>query len=1104
MGRGNSRTRGSTWKRDEWFSWPVIERHEDPTGSEPGPQIPVHPLTSTAGVYLECSGAVPGHAMLVFCATVLLALFGPMRCDYTGDEPQPAVLKKEPSQATIGKNACLQVAPPCVTEADHFSLEALRHIHREMDDDQDGGIEVEESVEVGWTGRFSVVPGTVPSPLLDKRVDTPPVHNWTQEDVLCWLREFVELPQYENSFKELHVSGNTLPRIASNEPSFMSTYLKIQDQQHKHKLKLKALDVVLFGPPTSTYLHKRAHQEVFGPPHNWMKDLLLIVSVVMGIGGCLFAQAQNKASKEHISKMMKDLDSLQSAEQSLRDLQEQLEQAQEEKRTVAVEKQFLEAKMRDEIQGAQEEANRLHKLRKGAVSELSRLRYAEEELEQVRGALKKAELEMQASWSVPESLQLWLQLTHEVEVQYYNVKKQSAEQQLATAKDEAEKIKKKRSSVLGTLHVVHSSSLDQVDHKILEAKNALAEVTACLQERLHRWQQIEWLCEFPIMKNAGLPSLMATLYPDPNWMLLPRSAMSSYQIPAGVDDMEDSMPAVMPQIPVTVTPIKLSPRALVRSRRTSHIVQQPVILSPDPDLLIPIRAPIPRYGEEEGEHIIFPTLMKQECLETSSDAESIGSTIGRIYTGTELDTPPRRLYRKEMDRLSSSITRKVSFDEQEESPLRKISREELGDSLRVSPRKVLQDETPVMKTSREELAAPMDTLTSPVVTEEPEPVKISKSFPIEAPDALIRPSTQDKSDSLVELYSGMRPKEEGDLNMVSQRYMMFMERKDLSVDGFSRMVPRNEQDVQSGHAGPFADAEMDTTPKTMLSGETDVSMEAQTGSLAQDMSLETPSRQLSRDEFDVSVDVQMKIFRDSKRTSKDESSRKILQDELDLSMASDKGKLFRVVSMDSASRNRMHGKLDKSVESRRGMSLRDRRGDTAWKLSREDRDVAPERRRVFRDIRLESPGDTTTDKSQREILELPLESARRKISKEEFAVPDPGSSSQPDLTVSSPMLWAPPQEPLSRLVYDGILEKSYKNPLNAPGPVELSHAASLPSMSTFEGRSAHSENASPPESRSGEKSKKSSKLKNLFKKKKEKEKDKDLPGDRSQGGLQKL
>lgn len=36
---------------------------------------------------------------------------------------------------------------------------------------------------------------------------------------------------------------------------------------------------------------------------------------------------------------------------------------------------------------------------------------------------------------------------------------------------QAEKIKKKRSSVLGTLHVAHSSSLDHVDHKILEAKS---------------------------------------------------------------------------------------------------------------------------------------------------------------------------------------------------------------------------------------------------------------------------------------------------------------------------------------------------------------------------------------------------------------------------------------------------------------------------------------------------------------------------------------------------------------------------------------------------------------------------------------------------------
>lgn len=53
-------------------------------------------------------------------------------------------------------------------------------------------------------------------------------------------------------------------------------------------------------------------------------------------------------------------------------------------------------------------------------------------------ALKKAEkeFELRSNWSVPEALQKWLQLTHEVEVQYYNIKRQHAEMQLTIAKDE--------------------------------------------------------------------------------------------------------------------------------------------------------------------------------------------------------------------------------------------------------------------------------------------------------------------------------------------------------------------------------------------------------------------------------------------------------------------------------------------------------------------------------------------------------------------------------------------------------------------------------------------------------------------------------------------
>ncbi|XP_034404788.1 stromal interaction molecule 1a isoform X3 [Cyclopterus lumpus] len=254
--------------------------------------------------------------------------------------------------------------------------------------------------------------------------------------------------------------------------------------------------------------------------HSHLKDFMLVVSIVIGMGGCWFAYIQNRYSKDHMKKMMTDLDGLQRAEQSLHDLQQKLQIAQEEHRTVEVEKVTLEQKLRDEINAAKQEAHRLRELREGTENELSRQKYAEEELDQVRMALKKAEkeLESRSSWSPPESLQKWLQLTHEVEVQYYNIKKQNAEKQLLLAKEGAEKIKKKRNTLFGTFHVAHSSSLDDVDHKILSAKQALGEVTAALRERLHRWQQLEILTGFTIVNNPGLPSLTSSLNLDSSFM----------------------------------------------------------------------------------------------------------------------------------------------------------------------------------------------------------------------------------------------------------------------------------------------------------------------------------------------------------------------------------------------------------------------------------------------------------------------------------------------------------------------------------------------------------------------------------------------------------
>ncbi|XP_075054507.1 stromal interaction molecule 1 isoform X3 [Mixophyes fleayi] len=429
----------------------------------------------------------------------------------------------------------------CQKEDEHLSFEAVVNIHKQMDDDANGNVDVEESDEFlredlnyhDPTVKHSTFHGE------DKLISVEDlwttwkvseVYNWTVEEVVQWLITYVELPQYEEIFRKLQLSGRDMPRLAITNATMTGALLKMTDRSHRQKLQLKALDTVLFGPPLLTR-------------HNHLKDFMLVVSIVIGVGGCWFAYIQNRYSKDHMKKMMKDLEGLHRAEQSLHDLQERLQKAQEEHRTVEVEKVHLEKKLQNEISLAKQEAQRLRELREGTENELSRQKYAEQELEQVRMALKNAEkeLESHSNWSAPESLQKWLQLTHEVEVQYYNIKKQNAEKQLLLAKEGAEKIKKKRNTLFGTFHVAHSSSLDDVDHKILSAKQALGEVTAALRERLHRWHQIEMLCGFQIVNNPGLHVLIASLNIDPSLMGGARPAPTHFIMTDDLDDLDEEI-----------------------------------------------------------------------------------------------------------------------------------------------------------------------------------------------------------------------------------------------------------------------------------------------------------------------------------------------------------------------------------------------------------------------------------------------------------------------------------------------------------------------------------------------------------------------------------
>ncbi|XP_044057689.1 stromal interaction molecule 1a isoform X5 [Siniperca chuatsi] len=435
--------------------------------------------------------------------------------------------------------------PLCKDENAILSYEAIRSIHKQMDDDANGNVDVAETdgflrEDLNYHdpkakhNSFHGDDQFISVEDLWNAWKGSEVYNWTVDQVVEWLITYVELPQYVDAFRKMSFNGSAMPRFAIKNTTLALSILKILDRSHVQKLQLKSLDTVLFGAP----LMNR---------HNHLKDFMLVVSIVIGMGGCWFAYIQNRYSKDHMKKMMKDLEGLQRAEQSLHDLQQKLQIAQEEHRTVEVEKVNLEQKLRDEINAAKQEAQRLRELREGTENELSRQKYAEEELEQVRMALKKAEkeLESRSSWSPPNSLQKWLQLTHEVEVQYYNIKKQNAERQLLVAKEGAEKIKKKRNTLFGTFHVAHSSSLDDVDHKILAAKQALGEVTAALRERLHRWQQIEILTGFNIVNNPGLPSLASALNLDPS-LTGGRATPQHFIMSDDMDDLdEDIVPGTL-------------------------------------------------------------------------------------------------------------------------------------------------------------------------------------------------------------------------------------------------------------------------------------------------------------------------------------------------------------------------------------------------------------------------------------------------------------------------------------------------------------------------------------------------------------------------------
>ena len=199
------------------------------------------------------------------------------------------------------------------------------------------------------------------------------VYNWTTQQTVDWLSNNLDLPQYGEVFLNENINGTKLPLLATGDPAVLAKRLGITNPIHKSKISLKAMDVVLFGPPKEST--------------NLLKDIIVATLLIALISALTWAYQQKKKSEEQLSRMIKDMDSLTKAEQMLQDMQARVDKAE------------------SSSQQQQQQQYNNHLLNSAAgEEEVGRLR---EEVEILRGELHRAEIELEdRCWVAPTILQV--------------------------------------------------------------------------------------------------------------------------------------------------------------------------------------------------------------------------------------------------------------------------------------------------------------------------------------------------------------------------------------------------------------------------------------------------------------------------------------------------------------------------------------------------------------------------------------------------------------------------------------------------------------------------------------------------------------------------
>ncbi|CAI5445963.1 unnamed protein product [Caenorhabditis angaria] len=349
---------------------------------------------------------------------------------------------------------------------DKAGYEAIRDIHREMDDDHSGSIDRNESTGfmkedmhmrgTERTRRENKFHGEDDSITVDDLWEAWFESNertWTNERLVEWLSTDLNLPIVADIARQKKLDGKVLPRFSTQNPDYLTKELGIKSSVHRQKLRLNSLDVVLFG---------------YRDNNNKTKDILLALLALLLTSLIIVYIRQKQRAQKKVHELFTKLTELKNMESEFETVQKKLN----------------------------DEKN------KRSVSDCN---VNQVEMQNLRLQLEEAERRLEANsigiHETPLALQPLLRRTCENEMAFLEKQRQECFKEMKDAIEMVDRLQKKQGSVLSSLKLATgaASTSDQVDSKIFALKSRMEKIHGLTRETQERWMQIESLCGFSIL-----------------------------------------------------------------------------------------------------------------------------------------------------------------------------------------------------------------------------------------------------------------------------------------------------------------------------------------------------------------------------------------------------------------------------------------------------------------------------------------------------------------------------------------------------------------------------------------------------------------------------